>query len=55
MDDNKGAGTLRLKFTAPKVYMNNEHIDVLAASKTDYHGKDFFQRREFRGLLLADY
>ena len=24
-------------------------------SKPDYHGKDFFQRQDFRGLLLADY
>ena len=24
-------------------------------SKPEYHGKDFFQRKEFRGLLLADY
>ena len=24
-------------------------------AKPDYHGKDFFQRKEFRGLLLADY
>ena len=28
---------------------------MLALSKQDYHGKDFFQRSEFRGLLLADY
>ena len=31
------------------------HQDVLAMAKPDYHGKDFFQRKEFRGLLLADY
>jgi len=24
-------------------------------AKPDYQGKDFFQRSEFRGLLLADY
>ena len=24
-------------------------------AKPEYHGKDFFQRKEFRGLLLADY
>ena len=24
-------------------------------AKSEYHGKDFFQRKEFRGLLLADY
>ena len=31
------------------------HQDVLAMAKPEYHGKDFFQRKEFRGLLLADY
>jgi len=24
-------------------------------SKPEYQGKDFFQRSDFRGLLLADY
>ena len=31
------------------------HQDVLSMAKPEYHGKDFFQRKEFRGLLLADY
>ena len=31
------------------------HTDVLSMAKAEYHGKDFFQRKEFRGLLLADY
>ena len=28
---------------------------MLAMAKQDYFEKDFFQRKEFRGLLLADY
>ena len=39
----------------PKEYQSNLHQDLLAMSKPEYHGKDFFQRKEFRGLLLADY
>ena len=29
--------------------------NVLAFPKQEYQGKDFFDRSEFRGLLLADY
>lgn len=46
---------MKMKFNSPKNYKKNEHIDVLAMPKTQYHGKDFFQRADFRGLLLADY
>ena len=46
---------IKLKFCQPKVYESNMHQDVLAMAKSEYHGKDFFQRKEFRGLLLADY
>ena len=46
---------IHLKFNNPKKYPSNVHQDMLALSKQDYHGKDFFQRNEFRGLLLADY
>jgi len=46
---------MRMKFNSPKNYKKNEHIDVLAMPKPEYHGKDFFQRADFRGLLLADY
>ena len=46
---------LRLKFNRHKNYQRNLHNEMLAMPKPDYHGKDFFQRREFRGLLLADY
>jgi hypothetical protein len=35
--------------------MRSERIDVLSMSKPQYHGKDFFQRSEFRGLFLADH
>lgn len=44
-----------MKFSSPTKYKQNEHIDVLAMPKPQYHGKDFFQRADFRGLLLADY
>jgi len=44
-----------LKFNSPKIYESNAHQDILAMAKPEYHGKDFFQRKEFRGLLLADY
>ena len=37
------------------MYESNAHQDVLAMAKPEHHGKDFFQRKEFRGLLLADY
>jgi len=37
------------------MYESNAHQDVLAMAKAEHHGKDFFQRKEFRGLLLADY
>ena len=46
---------MKLKFNPPKKYESNMHQDVLSMAKPDYHGKDFFQRKEFRGLLLADY
>ena len=55
--DSEGStgSSLRLKFSKMKHYPSNVHQDMLAISKQDYHGKDFFQRKEFRGLLLADY
>ena len=28
---------------------------MLSMPRPQYHGKDFFQRREFRGLFLADH
>jgi hypothetical protein len=34
---------------------DNPHEAILAMPKTEYQGKDFFWRSEFRGLILADY
>ena len=42
-------------YAEPKKYKRSERIDVLAMPKPQYHGKDFFQRQEFRGLFLADH
>lgn len=47
--------TLKLKFNMPTEYNVSLHNNVLAMAKPEYHGKDFFQRNEFRGLILADY
>lgn len=33
----------------------SKHIDVLAMPKSQFRGFDFFQKPEFRGLLLPDY
>ena len=46
---------MRMKFTQPKFYNQSDHLNILAMPKTEYQWKDFFQRSEFRGLLLADY
>jgi hypothetical protein len=29
--------------------------EILATSKPEYHGRDFFKKPDFRGLLLADF
>ena len=42
-------------FTKPKTYRPSQRINMLANPKPQYHGKDFFQRSEFRGLFLADH
>lgn len=46
---------LKLKFGTHRQYDSTLHQDVLAMARPEYHGKDFFLRTEFRGLLLADY
>jgi hypothetical protein len=46
---------LKLKFSRPTEYNASLHNTILAMAKPEYHGKDFFQRNEFRGLILADY
>lgn len=33
----------------------NPHIDVLATPRPVYRGRDFFQRSDFRGMLIADH
>ena len=33
---------LKMKFNAPQQYASNLHQDLLAMSKPEYHGKDFF-------------
>lgn len=38
-----------------KYYSTSERIEVLSKPKTQYHGKDFFNRQDFRGLFLADH
>ena len=49
-------GKLNLKFqqkvTNPTC---SYHTQILATSKPDFFGKDFFARPEFRGLINADY
>lgn len=47
--------SMKTTFIEPKVYNRTERIDMLAKPKPQYHGKDFFQRPEFRGLFLADH
>jgi hypothetical protein len=42
-------------FVDPKNYDTSERIKILSMPKPQYHGKDFFQRQEFRGLFLADH
>ena len=56
MVNAQGAAPLmKLKFQKRSQYPQNKHTDVLSMPKPEYQGKDFFQRQEFRGLLLADY
>ena len=42
-------------FVSPRTYQASERTEMLAMPKPQYHGKDFFQRSEFRGLFLADH
>lgn len=44
-----------LKFTEPKAYPVSEHLEKLATSKPEYHSRDFFLNKDFRGLFLADH
>lgn len=47
--------SMKTCYVEPKTYKRSPRIDVLAMPKPQYHGKDFFQRHEFRGLFLADH
>jgi len=42
------------KYKEPKSYRASDRIKVLSKPRPQYHGRDFFQRKEFRGLFLAD-
>lgn len=46
---------LQTQFVKPKMSKSSERTRILAMPKPTYHGKDFFQRPQFRGLLLADH
>lgn len=58
---NEGVSTIgspskiKSKFITRPKYVHSQHQDILCMSKPEYQGKDFFQRSDFRGLLLADY
>jgi hypothetical protein len=41
--------------THKKNYSTSERIEILSKPKIQYHGKDFFNRQDFRGLFLADH
>jgi hypothetical protein len=46
---------MKTQFSTPKEYKSSNRTEILAMPKNQYHGKDFFQRAEFRGLFLADH
>lgn len=46
---------LRTIFNPVNTYSTSERLNILSMPKTTYNGKDFFQKKEFRGLLLADH
>jgi hypothetical protein len=54
--NSANADKFKLKFDKRSTsVMNCPRDNVLAIPKPSYQGKDFFQRPEFRGLLLADH
>ena len=57
MEDTMGRERLEMRsqYTSPKSYKASNRTEMLAKPKNQYHGKDFFQRAEFRGLFLADH
>ena len=46
---------MRNKYNTPKYYKASERTEILAMPKQHYHGKCFFERKEFRDLFLADH
>lgn len=55
-DEKYDPNQLQLKFEKRSTsVMSRARENVLAIPKPQYQGKDFFQRQEFRGLLLADH
>lgn len=44
-----------LKYTEPKIYPITEHLQKLSMPKPQYHSRDFFLNKDFRGLFLADH
>lgn len=43
------------KYTEPKTYPITDHLKTLAKCKPEYHSRDFFLNKDFRGLFLADH
>lgn len=46
---------MQTQFVSPRTYRATDRLEILAMPRPTYHGKDFFQRAEFRGLFLADH
>ena len=46
---------MQTQFVSPRAYQASDRVEILAMPRPQYHGKDFFQRAEFRGLFLADH
>jgi hypothetical protein len=46
---------MQSQFVSPRAYQASDRVEILAMPRPQYHGKDFFQRSEFRGLFLADH
>lgn len=47
--------SMRTQYNTVKSYQTSERTRILSMPKSEYQGKDFFQRKEFRGLFLADH
>ena len=47
--------SMRTQYNTLKSYKASERTEILAMPKSEYQGKDFFQRQDFRGLFIADH